>query len=1710
MKKLFTLVFGLFLLLNSNLYAQPMYCTSSASFTGDSKIDSVTLGSIAFGSVPSNCETYTDNSHLTTSLVIGFTYPYRILLGSCGGSFTRSAKIFIDWNEDGDFTDMDEEVAVMGPTSFGGAVRVPFSGSFTVPNGTPAGAKRMRVVCVETSLPNSIMPCGTYSFGETEDYTVFVLPNTGVDAVAGRLVAPKAPIPPGLNAYISFEIQNLALDPITTATVGYQLDNNPPVTENWIGSLPSGTSIIHTFFTPVTLPVSGNPNLKVWVTHPNKNASDNTPGNDTLRTNICFALAGGIYTIGGPGANFADISSALQAMQCGGISGDVIFKINPGTYTGSYLLNEIQGSNFYRTQFTSSTGIASDVVLEPSAGQNFVFDLINTANVAFHQLTFNKASGTTFDAINFRVNSNSGSVTNCDFNDASGSSSTNNRAISATGTSGIVLYQNNINNFGRAIHFSGNPRNFSLNNIIQNNNINNAGSEAIFIENQAFLRLIGNKIEDIRSTFTTAVDIRNIQNILVSKNSITGNLGDNGIRLQNMDTYLNGKNQVINNVVSGTFQSGSPVGIQITGTYSPGIDSLDALDLYHNTIHMEISGGFIFGAIGAINLDVNFASLIPAFSQINIQNNDVYIGASPGGGIPMEYRAIAFGDQSILDSTLIDYNNYFFDGSNNDLASIGNNDYTTIIDWRNGSGQEANSWVIPQLHLSINNPIPGSPALNNRGNYVGINDDILTTARSQSSPDIGAYEFTIPLIDIAVLELTEPNQGCGLSNAEPVSVIVQNTGIMTYDSSLDPLNITLNVNGSSSAHSFNNIILPSGQKDTLSLGTVDMTQAGTYTFNVTSSVVADSVPINDDLGPIHVESIPSIGSFPYAQNFDAGNAGWTAGGNNSSWQLGTPTGGTINSAASGSNSWVTNLSGSYTPSEQSWLQSPCFDLTSLATPFVRFNIWWDAESGFDGGNLAYSTDGGQTWQVLGNTTSGGTNWYSQNSVSASNGEPVWNNNAGGSGGWISAQHSLMPLAGQSSVIFRFQFYCDISVQFEGIGIDDFEVLDPPTFDGGVTASTSPSSGCGLTSSELISVEINNFGLAPLVMPRVGYIINNNPAVIDTVTNLILSGASSAFTFTVPADLSAIGVYNIKVFTMVTGDLIASNDTLFFTVENIPSISTFPYFEDFESGNGSWQEGGNSSSWQFGTPNGFVIGSAASGTNAWVTGLSGNYNNGEQSWLQSPCFDFTSLTQASVSFNIWWDCENLFDGGNLAYSLDGGSTFLTVGAMNSGSNWYNSASVSASNNQPVWTNVNGGSNAWLPALHNVDFLAGQSSIIFRFQFHSDGSVTNEGIGIDDFRIFVPGLPTVDTVNQLSNNCQTSIRTVEAKVTSSTPLLGVSLQYDLTGGTNFISVPMMLNAMDTTWQGNIPASNPGNKVSYRVIAIDVASQRDTSAVFCYTDAALNGMASPDTTINQGDMANLRVNSSITSGVTYTWTDGTNTIGMTPTISVNPTTTSWYYVTVSDGTCSFTDSVLVTVMVIMSDVGVSGIISPSSGAVIDSTTRSISIWVKNYGNVNQSNVDVSYSINGSNTVNETFTGTLNPGDSSMFTFAQQWMPNMNGINTICAFTGLTSDLDNSNDTTCISIRNNTSIRELQTSAFIGNVYPNPANDFVFFEWAESLELLEIYNSIGQLTMQIDLETNQKQIYKLDITTLANGIYHFKVLNDNKYQTGKFIISR
>ncbi|HWB91755.1 MAG TPA: S8 family serine peptidase, partial [Puia sp.] len=212
-------------------------------------------------------------------------------------------------------------------------------------------------------------------------------------------------------------------------------------------------------------------------------------------------------------------------------------------------------------------------------------------------------------------------------------------------------------------------------------------------------------------------------------------------------------------------------------------------------------------------------------------------------------------------------------------------------------------------------------------------------------------------------------------------------------------------------------------------------------------------------------------------------------------------------------------------------------------------------------------------------------------------------------------------------------------------VDDGYIFDDITLsrsmnDIGLVKLVSPAAGnqCSLSSATAISVLVKNYTSTAATNIPVSYVFNGN-----TVTEYVpsLNGNDSVvYTFTTTADMSAYQTYTISASVNYPGDTYASNNAIpAVTMHTSPLVSTFPYLEGFESSDGNWFTGGVNSSWQWGAPQKTAINKAANGSNCWVTSLTGDYNNGELSYLYSPCFDLSSLASPVFSFSHIFQTED---------------------------------------------------------------------------------------------------------------------------------------------------------------------------------------------------------------------------------------------------------------------------------------------------------------------------------------------------------------------------------------------------------------------------------------------------------------------------------------
>ena len=167
------------------IYSQ---CASNATSTADEDILNVTFGTLnnnstcsTTGGAGSILNEYSNFAFAgfagsVPNVDRGCVIPFSVQIGTCGGNYGNSVAIYIDWNNDLDFIDAGENVYLSAASTSGPHTE---TGNITIPLTATLGNCHMRVVNVETA-PASISPCGTYSWGETEDYYINITNGGGV------------------------------------------------------------------------------------------------------------------------------------------------------------------------------------------------------------------------------------------------------------------------------------------------------------------------------------------------------------------------------------------------------------------------------------------------------------------------------------------------------------------------------------------------------------------------------------------------------------------------------------------------------------------------------------------------------------------------------------------------------------------------------------------------------------------------------------------------------------------------------------------------------------------------------------------------------------------------------------------------------------------------------------------------------------------------------------------------------------------------------------------------------------------------------------------------------------------------------------------------------------------------------------------------------------------------------------------------------------------------------------------------------------------------------------------------------------------------------------------------------------------------------------------------------------------------------------------
>lgn len=920
------------------------------------------------------------------------------------------------------------------------------------------------------------------------------------DAGIFAITNPISPVTVGLND-IKVTLKNYGSDTLTSVTIDYILNNNAGMPYSWTGALDIADTIMDLVIGNANFTAGANV-LKAWTSLPN-GLLDGQTLNDTANITLigCNGPLHGTYTIGGTLPDFPDFSSAAQALNYCGVDSHVVFLASPGTYTEQFTINTIVGAADTATvTFTSALYDSTSVILSrPSFGANYTMSLDGASYLRFKHLTIESLD----DA--YVIEMKGGSKHNLFESNVLRATVTTSSAsaviYSKGGTQSDNTFRNNsIENGYYGVYFYGTSSSvLDLNNTFENNSITGYYYYGMYLYYQKNLLIENNLIEDGNATYGYGLYLYYCDESQISNNklNLTPSNYHYGIRLYYCDGTTTNPVKVFNNFISITSGTGLNYGSYIG--YSTNLEfSNNSILITHGS--STTKGIYQTGG-----------------SSITLLNNNVVSSA---------YTLYINTVGAITSS---DYNNLYATGS---LFAYWGGAQIDLTALQTASGKDANSVSADPQYYSNTDLHVTSPLLNDVGTVVSyITTDIDGDARSTSTPDIGADEFTPATWDVIASVLVSPREPFGPQNT-PITVKFKfkNIGLNTITS----MTVGFNYNGTVVNQAWTGS-LAAGAETTHTFGGTFTALQGYKNLKVFTSLPNDANTSNDTLFSSFT-GVPMV-VCNYREDFEIPPFIWAQEG--SVWEHGAPMGSTINTAQSGSNAWVTNLTGTYPHGVDAYLYTPYFDFTTDTGMVMSFYHYTDILTG-DGGMVEYKKATDTVWTQLGtyNDPNSTTGWYNSTASGLISFQAI-------NSGWNYADYYLGLFNNEiDPVQFRFRIHSNATGALDGWAIDNFNILLPKIqYDAAVKEIVQP--GNTIAGGTVISVEIKvkNEGFDTLYSIPSEYEVNGTtiPEVIN-FTNGLLPDSTYTHMFATPLT-SPLQDFTIYARVNVMGDSYTSNNEL---------------------------------------------------------------------------------------------------------------------------------------------------------------------------------------------------------------------------------------------------------------------------------------------------------------------------------------------------------------------------------------------------------------------------------------------------------------------------------------------------------------------------------------------------------------------------------------
>jgi len=569
-----------------------------------------------------------------------------------------------------------------------------------------------------------------------------------LDIAAIDITEPLGNILSGVSTPVRAKIINYGTNTVNSATLNWSINGVVQTPANFSGlGLANGQTSFPLLLGNFTF-AGGPSTIKVWTSQPN-NQADLFPVNDTVSSSVMGCMSGN-FTIG-TGGTFPTFTAALNAINTVGICGNVVFDVFPGTYTESVVINHFNsmGPNVTLT-FRSQNSSNTSVILTNSTGTSVV--RLNGADY----VRFEKMSIIGTGSITAAVELSAGAMNNIfDGNiiELPTSTSSTFRVINSTST-GADNYNQFINNRIKggyyAIYWYGSTTSRKIGNQFINNTVSDFYYYGMYLYYNDSLTVSRNTITNAPSSATVygLYSYYSDKSIFIKNKVLLNGSGSNYCMYFGYNNSSSGNSLVANNFVS------QSIG---TGAYGIYNTSSSNINFYYNSVNA--TGGSTS----------NYAFYSSGGSNNNVVNN---IFSNTGGGYAYYISTPASINQS-------NFNNYFATGTN---LAYWTSAHANLTSLKASNGKDSNSLSVNPNFFSVNDLHIINFDLDGKATPIStITDDIDGDIRNSSIPDIGADEFVLPDYDAGVVHLLQPTSPTN-AGLHPVKIRVKNFGQITLNS----------------------------------------------------------------------------------------------------------------------------------------------------------------------------------------------------------------------------------------------------------------------------------------------------------------------------------------------------------------------------------------------------------------------------------------------------------------------------------------------------------------------------------------------------------------------------------------------------------------------------------------------------------------------------------------------------------------------------------------------------------------------------------------------------------------------------------------------------------------------------------------------------------------------------------------------------------------